>query len=114
MSEPTPKTSPNIRFTRRALASLTAGGLAGESLLEATLQEARTTQALSLETVKVLLEFLGQPAANQLELERMRPALEQTVRAIQVIRDFEIPLTLEPAFVFRPSSSWLTLAFADF
>ncbi len=102
MSEPTPKTPPNIRFTRRALASLTVGGLAGETLLEAAVQETRTTQALSLETVRVLLEFLGQPAANRMELERMRPALERTVRAIQVIRDFEIPLTLEPAFVFHP------------
>jgi len=102
MSEPTPKTPPKIRFTRRALASLTAAGLAGETLLKAVLQETRTTQALSLETVRVLLEFLGQPAANRTELERMRPALERTVRAIQVIRDFEISLALEPAFVFRP------------
>ena len=102
MSEPTPKNPPNFRFTRRAFAGLTAGGLAGETLLEAAVQETRTTQALSLETARVLLEFLGQPAASHLELERMRPALERTVRAIQVIRDFEIPLALEPAFVFRP------------
>ena len=102
MSEPTPKTPPNIRFTRRALASLTAGGLAGETLLEAAVQETRTTQALSLETARVLLEFLGQPAANHLELERMRLALERTVRAIQVIRDFEIPLLWSRPLSFTP------------
>ena len=73
-------------------------------LLEAAVQEERSVGTLSLETVRALLEFLGHPPESQLELEQMRPAVERTVRAVRVIRNFKVPVALEPAFVFRADS----------
>ncbi len=104
MKENNSRSREGNRVNRRTFASLAAGGLAGSGLLEAAVQETRTAGILSPETARALLEFLGHPPASHRELEQMRSVLEWTVQAIQVIRDFEIPVALEPAFVFRPES----------
>jgi hypothetical protein len=65
------------------------------------MQEVRARGTLTRERVRDLLDYLGNPAMVAAELERLQPLFEETFRAIQVIRDFKVPLDLEPALVFR-------------
>lgn len=92
-------------LSRRAFSATITGAFAGTLLVDATVQEIRTTGTLTLESLRDLLAYLGHPAKDASELERMRPLVEDTLRALQVIRDFEIPIDLEPAFGFPPSDA---------
>jgi len=76
--------------------------LAGSALLDAAVQEVRTAGALTPDRVRDLLNYMGHPPQRASDVERLRPVLEDALRAMQVIRDFEIPIDLEPAFVFQP------------
>lgn len=89
------------QFNRRLFAGLAAGGIAGRPCLEAATDETRSAGGLSPETARAVLAYLGYPPQSNDELQRLMPVLEQTFQAILVIRDFEIPLSLEPAFIFR-------------
>jgi hypothetical protein len=35
-------------------------------------------------------------------MKTLKPMLESTIRDLQRIRDFQLPISLEPAFVFHP------------
>jgi len=88
------------RYSRRSFAAA-AGAMAGTACLEAAWEETRSAGALSPETARGVLAYLGYPPKSNDELRRLLPTLEQTFRAILAIRDFEVPLFLEPAFVVR-------------
>ena len=91
----------NSTVTRRVFSRIAAGTLLGGGLLEAAMQEVQTEEKLSLETAEALLEHIGYPAGDG-EMETLKPMLEDMVEALGKIRDFEIPLELEPAFIFHP------------
>ncbi len=91
----------NSTLSRRAFSQIAAGTLLGGGLLEAAIQEVETEEKLSPETAQALLEHIGYPAGDG-EMETLKPMLEEMVEALQKIRDFEVPLELEPAFVFHP------------
>ena len=88
-------------LTRRTFSRIAAGSLLTGGLLEAAIQEVQTEEKLSPETAEALLEHIGYPAEDG-EMETLKPMLEEMVEALQKIRDFEIPLELEPSFVFHP------------
>jgi hypothetical protein len=87
-------------LNRRAFGSILSGGLAATLLRDTAMQEFRVSGNLGAERLRDLLVYLGHPAKDAAELEQFRPVVEDALRAIQVIRDFEIPLDLEPAFAF--------------
>jgi len=87
-------------LTRRAFSQIAAGTVLGGGLLEAAIQEVETEATLSPETIKALLDHIGYPAEDG-EIEMLKPMLEEMVEALQKIRNFEIPLELEPSFVFH-------------
>jgi hypothetical protein len=88
-------------LTRRAFTRLVAGGLLTGGALEAAAQEQRSTGRLSDETAATLLDHIGYSPTLPHEMEALKPMLESVLRDLETIRDFEIPLTLEPAFIFR-------------
>ena len=88
-------------LTRRAFSKMVAGSLLTGGVLEAAVQERRTTGRLSDETAVTLLEHIGYKPTLPNEMETLRPMLDSVVRDLQTIRDFDVAITLEPAFVFR-------------
>ncbi len=87
-------------LSRRAFSAMLTGGVAAGCLHDAAMQEIRTYGTLTRDRVRDLLVYMGHPAKQASELERLQPLVEDTLRAIQVIRDFEIPIDLEPAVAF--------------
>jgi hypothetical protein len=78
------------------------GSLLSGSVLEAAVQETRTTGGLSDGTAITLLEHIGYKPTLPDEMKTLKPMLETTIRDLQKIRDFELPIALEPSFVFHP------------
>src|SRR5688572_1280912 len=90
-------------LTRRAFSKFLAGSLAtGGAILEAAVRENQDTGGVSDETIATLLAHIGYELETDDELRELRPMVEQTLKDIQTIRAFEVPLTLEPSFVFFP------------
>ncbi len=80
---------------------MVAGTFLTGSVLEAAVQESRQTGKLSDETALTLLEHMGYKPTLPDEMKSLKPQLETTIRQLQTIRDFELPIALEPAFVFH-------------
>ncbi len=89
-------------ITRRQFSKAFAGALLGGSVMEAAVQESRANGGLSDETAMVLLNHIGYKPTFPNEMRSLKPLLEMTIRDLQTIRDFQLPLSLEPAFVFHP------------
>ena len=87
---------------RRMFSKVVAGSLMSGSVLEAAVQETRQTGGLSDQTALTLLDHLGYPPSLPDEMKSLKPMLETTIRNLQTIRDFQLPIELEPAFVFHP------------
>ena len=49
-----------------------------------------------------LLDHMGYRPTLPDEMKTLKPMLETTIRDIQKIREFQLPISLEPAFVFHP------------
>ncbi len=80
---------------------MVAGTFLTGSVLEGAVQEARQTGALSDETALTLLSHMGYKPTLPDEMKQLKPMLETTIRQLQTIRDFQLPIALEPAFVFH-------------
>jgi len=80
---------------------MVAGTFLAGSVLEAAVQESRQTGKLSDDTALILLEHMGYKPTLPDEMKSLKPMLETTIRQLQTIRDFQLPITLEPAFVFH-------------
>jgi len=89
-------------MNRRIFSKMVAGSFLTGSVLEAAVQESRQTGGLSDETAVTLLEHLGYKPTLPDEMKTLKPMLETTMRDLQRIRDFQLPIALEPAFVFHP------------
>jgi len=89
-------------ISRRMFSRIVAGTFLTGNVLEAAVQESRQTGKLSDETAMTLLEHLGYKPTLPDEMKQLKPQLETTIRQLQTIRDFQLPITLEPAFVFHP------------
>jgi hypothetical protein len=89
-------------ISRRTFSRILAGSLATGSVLEAAVQESRQTGSLSDETAITLLDHIGYKPTLPDEMKTLKPMLETTIRNLQTIRDFRVPIALEPAFVFHP------------
>ena len=89
-------------ISRRAFSKIFAGTLLSGSVLEAAVQETRQTGSLSDETALILLDHMGYKPTLPDEMKTLKPMLETTIRDLQKIRDFQLPISLEPAFVFHP------------
>ena len=89
-------------ISRRVFSQWIAGSLLAGNVLEAAVQETRESGSLSDETAMVLLEHIGYKPSLPDEMKSLKPMLETTVRNLQTIRDFDLPITLEPAFEFHP------------
>jgi len=96
---------PTNPINRRTFSKLFAGSLLSGSVLEAAVQESRETGTLSDSTAMTLLEHIGYKPTLPDELKTLKPMLERTIKDLQTIRDFELPISLEPAFVFHPLAS---------
>lgn len=91
------------KLTRREFATaLTGSVIGGSTLLEAAVQEERKDGQLSDETAMTLLRHIGYEPTLPDEMKTLKPMLEQTIRDLKIIRDFQLPIALEPAFVFHP------------
>src|SRR5688572_11832900 len=88
-------------MSRRLFSKVVAGTVLTGSVLEAAVQENRTTGGLSDETALTLLRHIGYEPTLPDELRTLKPMLEGVIRDLQIIRDFELPIALEPAFVFH-------------
>ena len=86
---------------RRMFSKVVAGSFLTGSVLEAAVQESRQTGGLSEATAITLLEHLGYKPTLPDEMKSLKPMLETTIRNLQTIRDFQLPIALEPAFVFH-------------
>ncbi|MBI4472965.1 MAG: hypothetical protein HY646_09880 [Acidobacteria bacterium] len=89
-------------MNRRVFSKMIVGSLLAPGVLEAAVQESRSTGQLSDETALTLLKHIGYEAALPDEMKTLKPMLESTIRDLQTIRDFQLPVSLEPAFVFHP------------
>lgn len=89
-------------MTRRVFSKMVAGTFFTGSVLEAAVQESRQNGGLSDDTALTLLDHLGYKPTLPDEMKTLKPMLESTIRDIQKIRDFQLPISLEPAFVFHP------------
>src|SRR5262249_5479382 len=89
-------------INRRVFSKMVAGTFLTGSVVEAAVQETRQNGALSEDTTLILLDHLGYKATLPEEMKTLKPMLESAIRDIQKIRDFQLPITLEPAFVFHP------------
>jgi len=89
------------RINRRTFSKVIAGSLLSSSVLEAAVQESRQSGGLSDETAATLLEHIGYKPTLPDEMKTLKPMLETTIRNLQTIRDFQLPIALEPAFVFH-------------
>jgi len=89
-------------ISRRMFSKVVAGSLLTGSILEAAVQESRQTGTLSDGTAMTLLEHIGYKPTLPDEMKTLKPMLETTIKNLQTIRDFELPIALEPAFVFHP------------
>jgi hypothetical protein len=89
-------------LSRRMFSKVMAGSVLSGGVLEAAVQEARTTGGLSDGTAITLLEHIGYKPTLPDEMKTLKPMLETTIRDLQKIRDFELPISLEPSFVFHP------------
>jgi hypothetical protein len=89
-------------ISRREFSMLVAGSILSGSVLEAAVQETRQTGGLSDATAMTLLEHIGYKPTLPDEMKTLKPMLETTIRDLQRIRDFQLPIALEPAFVFHP------------
>src|ERR1043165_8698892 len=90
-------------INRRMFSKMMAGTfVAGGGILEAAVQESRQSGGLSDETALTLLDHLGYKPTLPDEMKTLKPMLETTIRNLQTIRDFQLPIALEPAFVFHP------------
>jgi hypothetical protein len=88
-------------LTRRDFSRIVAGTFLTGGVLDAAVQERRTAGRLSDDTAMILLEHIGYKPTLPHEMDTLRPMLDSVVRDLQTIREFDIPITLEPAFVFR-------------
>lgn len=79
-----------------------AGTLLTGSVLEAAVQETEKSGGLSDDTALTLLKHIGYEPTLPDEMKTLKPMLESTLRDLKTIRDFQLPIALEPAFVFRP------------
>jgi hypothetical protein len=89
-------------MSRRAFSTMIAGTLLGGNALEAAVQETQRTGGLSDETALTLLEHIGYKPTLPDELKTLKPMLETTISNLKTIRDFQLPIAMEPAFVFHP------------
>ena len=89
-------------MNRRMFSKMVAGTLLSGGVVEAAVQESRQTGTLSDETALTLLQHLGYTPTLPDEMKTLKPMLETTIRDIQKVRDFQLPIALEPAFVFHP------------
>jgi hypothetical protein len=89
-------------ITRRAFSQMIAGSLLTGGVVEAAVQESQRTGTLSDDTAMTLLEHIGYKPTLPDEMKTLKPMLETTIRNLQTIRDFQLPIALEPAFVFHP------------
>ena len=89
-------------LSRRMFSKVVAGSVLSGGMLEAAVQETRTTGSLSDGTAITLLEHIGYKPTLPDEMKTLKPMLETTLRDLQKIRDFELPISLEPSFVFHP------------
>lgn len=92
----------NKRVSRRVFSKMVAGTFLTGSMLDAAVQETRSTGQLSEETAMTLLEHIGYKPTLPDEMKTLKPMLEQTIRDLKTIRDFQLPISMEPAFVFHP------------
>jgi hypothetical protein len=89
-------------ISRRIFSKVIAGSLLTGSVLEAAVQEVQQMGTLSDGTAMTLLEHLGYKPTLPDEMKTLKPMLETTIKDLQKIRDFQLPIALEPAFVFHP------------
>ena len=89
-------------ISRRMFSKVVAGSVLSGGIVEAAVQESRTTGGLSDATAMTLLEHIGYRPTLPDEMKTLKPMLETTIRDLHKIRDFELPIALEPAFVFQP------------
>jgi hypothetical protein len=88
-------------LTRRDFSRLVAATFFSGGVLEAAVQERQATGRLSEETAMTLLGHIGYQPTLPHEMETLKPMLESVLRDLQTIREFEVPITMEPAFVYR-------------
>ena len=88
-------------MSRRIFSKVVAGSFLTGTVLEAAVQESRQSGGLSDDTAITLLEHLGYKPTLPDEMKSLKPMLETTIRNLQTIRDFQLPISLEPAFVFH-------------
>ena len=89
-------------ISRRSFSKIIAGSFLTGSVVEAAVQEQQRTGTLSDDTAMTLLDHLGYKPTLPDEMKTLKPMLETTIRNLQTIRDFQLPIALEPAFVFHP------------
>ncbi len=89
-------------MNRRMFSKMVAGTFLSGSVVEAAVQESRQNGGLSEDTTLILLDHLGYKPTLPDEMKTLKPMLESAIRDIQKIRDFQLPISLEPAFVFHP------------
>jgi hypothetical protein len=80
-------------LSRRSFSKLIAGSLFTGSVVEAAVQEQQRTGNLSDDTALILLDHLGYKPTLQDEMKTLKPMLETTIRNLQTIRDFQLPIT---------------------
>ena len=86
-------------ITRRAFSgTLAAAGLGRGGAT-------RPPAAPASETIRGVLDWFGYPARDDARLALLEPLARETLRGLEVVRRFEIPIELEPAVVFRPEPS---------
>jgi hypothetical protein len=88
-------------ISRRLFSKVVAGSVLSGTILEAAVQESRATGGLSDATATTLLAHMGYTPTLPDEMKTLKPMLETTIRDLQKIRDFQLPISLEPAFVFH-------------
>ena len=89
-------------ISRRLFSKVVACTVLTGSVVEAAVQETQTTTGLSDETALTLLKHIGYEPTLPDEMRALKPMLETTLRDLQTIREFRLPIALEPAFVFHP------------
>lgn len=92
----------NKPINRRTFSKVLAGTLLSGGILEAAVQEQNAAGKLSDQTAMTLLEHIGYKPTLPDEMKTLKPMLEATLKDLQTIRDFQLPISLEPAFVFHP------------
>jgi hypothetical protein len=90
------------RISRRTFSRMVAGTFLTGDVLDAAVRETRDQDKLSDQTALTLLQHIGYEPTLPDEMNTLRPMLEQTIKDLQTIREFQLPMSLEPAFVFHP------------